>query len=425
MDESNDPNLQSFLPVAPTNGFPIQNLPFAIASRKGCCNDEKFAVTRIGDTIIHLGQLEELGFFDDTPIGGRSIFSQPYLNDFLEFGNHAWIEVRKKLIELFKKDNSILRDHEELKKSILFELHEIEFHLPVRIGDYTDFYSSKQHATNVGIMFRGKENALMPNWLYLPVAYHGRSSSIVISHTSIKRPYGQIKPQDGAPIYSASKRLDFELEVGAIVGIGNPLGQPIPVDDAENHIFGLMLVNDWSARDIQQWEYQPLGPFLGKNFATSISPWIVTMEALKPFRCSAPIQEPKPLTYLQETERYTYDIQLEIELQTKDDHTTTQICSTNFNTLYWTLKQQIAHHTINGCNLRTGDLLASGTISGDHEHSYGSLLELTWNGKNPIHLNNGKTRTFLEDGDTVIIRGYCQNKDYTISFGEVVGTIVN
>lgn len=425
LNDTNEPTLRSFIPVEKESGFPIQNLPFGIASRKGCCNDEKFAVTRIGNTIINLAQLEELGFFDDTIIVGRSIFYQPTLNDFLEKGKQAWSEVRQKLSTLFRYDNPTIRDNEELKRAVLFELSEIELHLPITIGDYTDFYSSKQHATNVGSMFRGKENALMPNWLHLPVAYHGRSSSIVISGTPIKRPHGQVKSNEDPPIFTKTQLLDFELEVGAMIGIGNPLGVPISVEKAEDYIFGLVLVNDWSARDIQQWEYQPLGPFLAKNFATSISPWIITMDALKPFRCPAPSQNPKPLPYLQESERYTYDINLEVDLKTPSLEKPVRICKTNFNTLYWTLKQQIAHHTVNGCNLRTGDLLASGTISGDQPDSFGSLLELTWKGTKPIKLPNGENRTFLQDLDTIIIRGDCQNQHYKISFGEVIGTIVS
>lgn len=424
MDETNNPDLKSFISVEKTNGFPIQNLPFGIASRKNCCNDEKFAVSRIGDKIIHLGQLEEVGIFDNTVISGRSFFFQPYLNDFMELGHRAWSEVRFTLSKLLRMDNPTLRDNEELKKAVLFELDEVELHLPVMIGDYTDFYSSRQHATNVGIMFRGKENALMPNWLHLPVGYHGRSSSIIASGTLIQRPMGQIKTEDLPPVVTSSNRLDIELEMGVLIGTGNKLGKPIPIEEVENHLFGMVIVNDWSARDIQLWEYQPLGPFLSKNFATSISPWIVTMQALQPFRCNAPIQEPKPLHYLTEKERYSYNIELEVFIQTLKMNEPHPISRTNFNTLYWTLQQQLAHHTITGCNLRTGDLLASGTISGDQKNSFGSLLELTWRGTEPIHLPNGEKRTFLEDGDKIKLTANCFNDHYTISFGEVEGQIL-
>jgi fumarylacetoacetase len=297
--------------------------------------------------------------------------------------------------------------------------------VPVDIRDYTDFYSSRQHATNVGMMMRGPENALTPNWLHVPIAYHGRASSIVISGTDLHRPCGQTKA-DGAsaPSFGPSRNLDFELEMGFFVGPGNELGQPIPIVAAREHIFGMVLVNDWSARDIQKWEYQPLGPFLAKNFGTSISPWIVTLDALEPFRIPSPVQDPAPLPYLQTTGPQAYDINLEVYLQTAKMDRPYRISTSNARHLYWNIAQQLAHHTINGCNLEPGDLLASGTISGPHPDSYGSILELAWKGTKPLQLPNGEQRTFLEDGDRVTMTGWCQGPGYRVGFGEVSGKIL-
>jgi fumarylacetoacetase len=298
-------------------------------------------------------------------------------------------------------------------------------HLPVAVGDYTDFYSSKQHATNVGSIFRDKNNPLLPNWLHLPVAYHGRASSLVVSGTPIRRPYGQIKlPGEPAPRFGPSGELDFELEVGYFIGKGNALGEPIPIRDAHQHLFGFVLVNDWSARDVQRWEYVPLGPFLAKNFSTSISPWVVPSAALQPFRVPGPKQDPTPLPYLSCTEDAAYDINLEVKLQTGAMTEACIVSRTNFKEMYWSTSQQVAHHTVTGCNLRIGDLLASGTLSGNEKGSYGSLLELTWAGQAPLQLPNGEQRSFLEDGDTVILTGYAQGDGYRIGLGEVRGTIL-
>ena len=303
-------------------------------------------------------------------------------------------------------------------------MNEVEMQLPVDIGDYTDFYSSKEHATNVGKMFRPDGEPLLPNWLHLPVAYHGRASSVVLSGTDIVRPKGQTKtPDASAPSFGNSVRLDFELEMGVFIGAGNSLGEAISVNTAEEHVFGLALVNDWSARDIQTWEYQPLGPFLAKNFATSISPWIITLEALEPFRCSGPKQDPKPLEYLRNTKDSTFDINLGIYLKTENMDSDQLISSSNYNYLYWNMNQQIAHHTITGCNLRTGDLLASGTISGPDKDNRGSMLELSWLWTETIKLSNGDERKSLEDGDTVTLRGWCQGDGYRIGFGDCTGTI--
>jgi fumarylacetoacetase len=297
--------------------------------------------------------------------------------------------------------------------------------LPLTIPGYTDFYSSKEHATNVGSMFRDPQHALLPNWLYVPIAYNGRASSIVVSGTPVLRPNGQTKPTAAKqPVFGACKKLDFELEMGCIVGVGNALGDPVPIDSASGKLFGMVLLNDWSARDLQQWEYIPLGPFNSKTFSTSISPWIVTMEALQPFRVEGPVQDPAPLPYLETTGRQAYDIQLEAALALRGKPAVT-IARTNFRRMYWSVAQQVAHHTASGCNLRPGDLIGSGTISGDTPDSYGSLLELTWNGTKPLHLPDGSERTFLEDDDEVILTGWAQGKDYRVGFGEVRGRIVN
>ncbi|HEX7070921.1 MAG TPA: fumarylacetoacetase, partial [Rhodothermales bacterium] len=315
-------------------------------------------------------------------------------------------------------------DDASLLEQVLVPRSQVEMLLPVAIGDYTDFYASREHATNVGSMFRGPENALMPNWLHLPVAYHGRSSSVVISGTPIHRPNGQRRSGDGSPEFGPTTQLDFELEVGAIVGTGNALGTAIPVGRALDHVFGLVLVNDWSARDIQAWEYQPLGPFLGKNFATTISPWVVPLEALAPFRRSAPPPDPEPLPYLRDAAGSTFDLHLEVGLQPAETAEETAVCRSNHRHLYWTLAQQVAHHTVNGCNLRPGDLLASGTISGPEPESRGCLLELTWRGTQPLTLRSGGTRTFLADGDTVTMRGWAQGDGYRVGFGECTGQIL-
>ncbi|HQY88986.1 MAG TPA: fumarylacetoacetase, partial [Tepidisphaeraceae bacterium] len=315
-------------------------------------------------------------------------------------------------------------DNKELRSRAFVAQRDVRMLLPAAIGDYTDFYSSREHATNVGIMFRGKENALMPNWLHLPVGYHGRASSIVVSGTDLHRPMGQTKADEAAaPTFGPSKSVDFELEMGFFIGPGNSLGESISTHRAMDHIFGMVLVNDWSARDIQKWEYVPLGPFLAKNFGTSISPWIVTMDALEPFRKNGPEQEPQPLPYLQAPQPSAYDIHLEVTLQPKDARPT-RISTSNFRNLYWSMSQQLAHHTINGCNLQAGDLLASGTISGPTPDSYGSMLELAWKGTKPIDVGDGQTRTSIQDFDRITMSGWCEGEGYRVGFGEVTGRIL-
>jgi fumarylacetoacetase len=340
-------------------------------------------------------------------------------------GRAAWSEVRAAISRLLRSDEPTLRDNTPLRNSALIPMADVEMLLPAEIGDYTDFYSSRQHAHNVGTMLRGPDKALMPNWLHLPVAYHGRASSIVVSGTDLRRPNGQTKADDAdAPTFGPSRSVDFELEMGFFVGPGNALGEAIPLARAEEHIFGLVLVNDWSARDIQKWEYVPLGPFLAKNFGTSISPWVVPLEALEPFRVSGPSQDPRPLPYLQASAPGAFDIRLEVALQTAKMDCPQRICASNFKHLYWTLAQQLAHHTVNGCNLRPGDLLASGTISGPTPDSFGSLLELAWKGTKPLAFPNGETRIFLQDGDRVAMKAWCEGKGYRVGFGEVTGQIL-
>lgn len=417
VDDTNNPTLESWVDTKEDSQFPIQNIPFGVCRPKS--GGVPRVCTAIGEYILDLSVLENAKLLPT-----QEIFNQPTLNAFMELGRQVWTEVRVAISTLLRKDEPTLRDNESLRKQALIPLIEVDMLLPVDIGDYTDFYSSKEHATNVGIMFRGKDNALNPNWLHLPVAYHGRSSSIVVSETPIHRPQGQTKADDqDLPSFGPSKLLDFELEMGLFIGTGNPLGQPIPVDQAKDHIFGLCLVNDWSARDIQKWEYVPLGPFLAKNFATTLSPWVITLDALKPFRCEGPEQEPQPLPYLQTKGPTTYDIQLEAFIKTPNMDAPERICTTNFKYLYWNMQQQIAHHTVTGCNLKAGDLMASGTISGATEDSRGSLLELSWRGQTPLEFSNGETRKFLQDGDELVIRGYCQGPGYRIGFGECRGRV--
>lgn len=411
----------SFIEVSPDSDFPIQNLPFGIFSYG--LSAPRVGV-RIGEWVVDCAVLARAGLFADLGIA-EAVLTAPTLNPLMRLGRPRWRALRSRLQALLRADNPVVRDDAPLRRAALRPLGELRLHLPVDIGDYTDFYASKEHATNVGVMFRGRENALMPNWAHLPVGYHGRASSIVLDKTPIIRPRGQVRP-DGAPApqFQPSAELDFELELGCFIGTGNALGHPMTTGEAAEAIFGFVLLNDWSARDIQRWEYQPLGPFLAKNFATSISPWVVSTEALEPFRCLGPKQDPPPLPYLQVHGARHYDVHLEVWLQSAQMAAPDLICRTNARYLYWSFSQMIAHHTITGCNLRTGDLLGSGTISGTVANSYGSLLELAWRGERPIHLSSGETRAFLEDGDTVIMRGYCQGDGYRVGFGEVSGQVL-
>ncbi len=417
---ANNPTKKSWINVDKNSDFPIQNIPFGVFLTR----DDVITIgTRIGDHAIDLGALHQLGYFKDIPLTD-DIFLQDTLNDFIADGRKTWRLVRNKISEIFDINNAILRDHEEHKDKIIFRMDEVEMQLPVSIGDYTDFYASKEHATNVGSLFRDPKNALLPNWLHLPIGYHGRSSSIIPSGTPIRRPKGQTKPANSdQPVFGPSKLLDFELEMAFITTDVNKLGETMPIDEAESCIFGLVLFNDWSARDIQAYEYVPLGPFLGKSFASTISPWIVTLDALEPFRVESPKQSPKPLPYLQQSGKRSFDIQLQAFIQ-PENSLETMVSNSNFKYMYWTMAQQLTHHTSNGCNVRTGDLMGSGTISGPTPDSYGSMLELSWRGANPVKLKDGSERKFINDGDTVIMRGFCKNNEVRIGFGECIGKVL-
>lgn len=418
---ANNPNRKSWLTVAENSDFPIQNIPFGVFLTK----DDIITIgTRIGDYAIDLGALHQLGYFDGIPLTD-DIFLQDTLNDFIADGRKTWRLVRNRIADIFDVKNSKLRDNAEHKDKIIFRMDEVEMQLPVSVGDYTDFYASKEHATNVGSLFRDPENALLPNWLQIPIGYHGRSSSIVPSGTPIRRPIGQQRPSEGEtkPNFGPSKLLDFELEMAFITTVANDLGERIPIEEAEEYIFGLVLFNDWSARDIQAWEYVPLGPFLGKSFASTISPWIVTLDALEPFRVDNPEQVYEPLPYLKKEGKDSYDINLQMAIQPEGKEETV-VCNSNFKYMYWTMVQQLTHHTVNGCPINAGDMMGSGTISGPTQDSFGSMLELTWRGQNPIKMNDGSERKFINDNDTVIMRGYCKNEKIRIGFGECSGKVL-
>ena len=404
--------MNTWIEVPNNTDFSIYNLPFGIFSKKGV---SKRVGVAIGNNVIDLLACNKLNIFTDLDID-NSVFENRFLNDFINLGKNMTNKVREILQKQLTDENSKLKVHND----IIFSMFEVEMHMPVNVGDYTDFYSSMEHASNIGSMFRDPDNPLLPNWRHLPVGYHGRASSIIVSGVDINRPKGQIKPVDSEnPIFSSSKRIDFELEMGYIIGKNSKLGSSISTKDAEDYIFGKVLFNDWSARDIQKWEYVPLGPFLGKSFASSISPWVVTIEALKPFKVQGPVQHPEVLDYLKFDGLKNYDINLSVSILPSDSEIETVICKSNFKYMYWNMSQQIAHHTVNGCNLNTGDMMASGTISGKSKDSYGSMLELSWGGKKDIILDGGCSRTFVEDFDTILMRGYCSKNDIRIGFGEV------
>ena len=416
MIPANNPNLKSWIVVPEGSDFPIQNIPFGVfktdqlSPRIG---------TRIGNQVIDLKTLFTLGYLENLPFHLED-FASDALNNLLRHGKKGVRDLRNRLSKLFDINFNDLQKNEHHVNQILIDCEHVEMLLPAQIGDYTDFYSSREHATNVGSMFRDPNNALLPNWLWLPVGYHGRSSSIIQSGVNILRPKGQTKPNpEENPVFGASQRVDFELEMAFLTFDGKPLGQRITTDEAEDYIFGLCLFNDWSARDIQQWEYVPLGPFLAKNFASSISPWIVTLDALEPFRVANPKQEPEVLSYLKYDKPASYDIHLQVAIQ-PESSLETVVSNSNFKYMYWTMVQQLTHHTVNGCNIRRGDMLGSGTISGPTPDSYGSMLELAWKGTQPIKMNDGSERRFINDNDTVIMRGYCEKEGVRIGFGEVV-----
>jgi fumarylacetoacetase len=414
----NDPKLRSFISVDPASDFPIQNLPYGVFSKQGLAPRVGVA---IGDYVLDLWELAQDCRIDVDEIG---VFSQPSLNAFMALGPKVWSRTRARISELLRRDHAELRDNEKLRKRALVPMADAKLHMPFAVAGYTDFYSSKEHATNVGVMFRGKDNALQPNWLHMPIGYNGRASTVVVSGTKVRRPRGQLKPLSAeVPTFGPCKRLDFELEMGVVVGQSSPMGEMLSEAQAEEMIFGFVILNDWSARDIQQWEYVPLGPFQAKAFATSISPWIVTREALEPFRVNGPAQDPQPLPYLRQAKANNYDMQLDVALRAAPMNEAQSICRTNFKYMYWSSVQQLVHHASSGCAMNVGDLLGSGTISGPEKHQRGSLLEISWNGTEPIELAAGVKRTFLEDGDSLVMRGWCQGDGYRVGFGEVEGTV--
>ncbi len=415
MIAANNPNLKSWVSIPENSDFPIQNLPFGIIS--SAILSKRVAV-RIGDYALDLKVLAELGYLKETGFDS-SDFDAPFLNPMMKKGKLAVRGLRNRISELLLDSSTSLQNNPSQIEQVLHLISSVEVSMPVEIGDYTDFYSSKEHATNVGMMFRDPANALLPNWLWIPVAYHGRASSIVLSGQDIHRPKGQIKPSaDEDPIFTPSRQVDFELEMAFITFDGKPLGDSISTQEAESYIFGLCLFNDWSARDIQAWEYVPLGPFLGKNFASSISAWIVTLDALEPFSVESPKQNPKVLPYLEFDGKKAYDIQLQVGILTNNKDETV-VCNSNFKYMYWNMAQQLAHHTSNGCNIRCGDLLGSGTISGKSEDSFGSMLELTWRGTKPLKVKDGSERKFINDGDSVIMRGHSELNGIRVGFGEL------
>jgi fumarylacetoacetase len=412
---ANNPELRSWVEVKQGSDFPIQNLPFGIFKTNGLT--PRVGV-RIGDFVLDLKTLFVLGYLENLAFE-LSDFDSEYLNPMMKKGKKATRDLRNRISKLLNATHDDLKKNEHHVGQVLIHIDQVEMCMPLQIGDYTDFYSSKEHATNVGVMFRDPANALLPNWLWIPVGYHGRSSSIIISGEAIHRPKGQIKPVDNEdPIYAPSRQLDFELEMGFFTFDGKPIGDSISTEEAEEYIFGMCLFNDWSARDIQKWEYVPLGPFLAKNFASSISSWIVTLDALQPFKTETPKQEPEVLEYLKFTGEKSYDIHLEVAIK-PDSSAETIVSRSNFKYMYWNMAQQLAHHTVNGCNVRCGDLMGSGTISGPTEDSYGSMLELAWKGTKPLPMNDGSERKFIMDNDIVTIRGFCEKNGVRIGFGEV------
>ena len=403
--------METWIDIPKNSDFSIHNIPFGIFSTK---DSKKRVGTAIGDMILDLKLSSDLGVFDNLNFD-FNVFENEHLNDFISLGKSITNNIRLIIQKELSDSSSVLKN----QSNLLVRQSDAEMHLPLKIGDYTDFYSSIEHATNIGSMFRDPSNPLLPNWKHMPVGYHGRASSIIVSGIDIYRPKGQVLfPDKKTPSFQLSSRVDFELEMGFVIGKNSNLGESISTSEAEDYIFGKVLFNDWSARDIQKWEYVPLGPFLGKSFASSMSPWVVTLEALDLFRIDGPEQNPKVLPYLQYKGLKNYDINLEVVIH-PDNSKESIVSSSNFKYMYWNMSQQLAHHTINGCNLNIGDLMASGTISGKDKGSYGSMLELSWGGKKPVILDDGNSRVFINDNDTVIMRGYCEKNGKRVGFGEV------
>ena len=403
--------MQTWIKIDKNSDFSIYNLPFGVYSTES--KNKRIGIA-IGDMVLNLEGINKLGVFNGLNISSN-VFVSNYLNDFISLGKKTTVKVREIVQKELCDASSVLRND----NTIFIKQKDVTMHMPVKIGDYTDFYSSIEHATNIGTMFRDPKNALLPNWKHLPVGYHGRASSIILSGQNIYRPKGQVMLIDNtSPSFQESSRVDFELEMGFIIGKSTNLGESVSAEEAENFIFGKVLFNDWSARDIQKWEYVPLGPFLAKSFASSISPWVVTLEALEPFKTNGPIQDPEVLPHLATKGAKNYDINLEVLIQPEEENEKI-VSKSNFKFMYWNMCQQVAHHTSNGCNMNIGDMMASGTISGKDPDSYGSMLELSWAGSKPVSLNNGDFRKFIEDNDTVIMRGYCQKESIRVGFGEV------
>ena len=420
MIRANNPNLESWVAVPKDSDFPIQNLPLGIFKTDSL---EPRVGVRIGDSILDLKTLHVLGYLDNLPFT-LDMFDTSVLNRLMKKGKLATRRLRDRISDLLNKENTELQNNAHHVEQVLIDEAFAEVLMPIEIGDYTDFYSSREHATNVGTMFRDPNNALLPNWLHIPVGYHGRSSSVIPSGQNIYRPKGQTKPnEDQGPVFGPSKMIDFELEMAFVTFDGKPLGESISTAEAEDYIFGMVLFNDWSARDIQKWEYVPLGPFLAKNFASSISSWVVSLDALQPFCVDTPSQEPEVLDYLKFEGKKSYDIHLQVSI-TPESSEETIVCNSNFKYMYWNMAQQLAHHTVNGCNVRGGDLLGSGTISGPTPDSYGSMLELAWKGTRPVPMSDGTERKFIQDGDTVKMRGFCKNDKVRIGFGEVASKLL-
>ncbi len=422
MTTTENHNLASWVPVEADCHFPIQNLPYGVFEKDGLRPRVGVA---IGEYVLDLAALYDAGLLAGAGLPDDNVFDGRALNAFMATGPTVWKQVRARLTDLLLKDTATLRDDDALKAAALLPAGDVVMRLPVDIGDFTDFYSSKEHATNVGMMFRDPANALLPNWRHLPVGYHGRSSTVFVSGVDIRRPCGQTKADDApAPTFGPSRLLDFELEMGFFVGVANEPGQRVAIDRAADHIFGMVLLNDWSARDIQKWEYVPLGPFLGKSFATSISPWVVTLDALEPFRVPCVEQDPPVLPYLRSDVHRAYDIHLEAFIQSGKMTDPHRVTATNFRHMYWSMAQQLAHHTVNGTRMRVGDLCGSGTVSGPTEDSRGSMLEICWKGTKPIRLPDGDQRKFIADGDTVIMTGFCRGDGYRVGFGDVRATVL-
>lgn len=439
--------MASWVFTSPTSDFPIENLPYGVFERKfedRCVlkrktkdgekvkarfdeSSPKSIGVRIGHFVLDLRRMSRLGFFSGKLLKGSKCFEQESLNEFMSLTPEHWSEARSVITKVLSKDNQSIQGKKKLRKHLLVPIASVQMHLPANIGNYTDFYASLDHAKNLGTMMRGPDNALMPNWKHIPIGYHGRASSVVVSGTPVVRPWGQTQTDPNPqPEYTTCKQMDFELEVGVFVGgKENPLGTPITIEQAQRRLFGVVLLNDWSARDVQKWEYVPLGPFCAKNFCTTISPWVVTMEALKPFLCD-PVypHDPKPLPYLQDETRGNFDVHLQVNLKSAKAASYDTISNSNMKYLYWTFKQQLVHHSSTGCNMRPGDLLGSGTISGPKPEEYGSMIELAWRGTKPVKLSTGEERKFLADGDSILMTGYAQGNGFRVGFGECEGLIV-